>query len=46
VTEVGGLGSALDDEEDEDASEGLSMEEVERFREFLDNATPEDFGKL
>jgi uncharacterized protein len=45
VTEVGGLGSALDDEEDEDASEGLSMEEVERFREFLDNATPEDFGK-
>jgi uncharacterized protein len=42
VAEVAGLSAALDEDENDDTVE--SEEEVERFRRFLDNASPEDFG--
>lgn len=41
VAEVAGLATALGEEEDDGPAES---EEVERFRRFLDNASPEDFG--
>jgi uncharacterized protein len=41
VAEVGVVGPA---EEDEGPAETPAEEEVERFRRFLDNASPEDFG--
>jgi bifunctional DNase/RNase len=49
VAEVGGVGGALGEEEDEGAAEAVpedptAREELERFRRFLDNASPEDFG--
>jgi len=40
VTEVAGLPADLDEDEEEPPSE----EEVERFRRFLDSASPEDFN--
>ena len=44
VAEVAGLGGAQGDEDDESDAGPPSEEEVERFRRFLDNASPEDFG--
>jgi bifunctional DNase/RNase len=41
VAEVAGLSEALGEDEDEVVDES---EEVKRFRRFLDNASPEDFG--
>ena len=41
VAEVGVVGPA---DEDEGPAEPPAEEEVERFRRFLDNASPEDFG--
>jgi bifunctional DNase/RNase len=43
VAEVAGLGGAQGDEDDDADAGPPSEEEVERFRRFLDNASPEDF---
>ena len=32
------------DEDDEEATEGADLGEVEKFREFLEGISPEDFG--
>lgn len=47
VAEVAGLAAALgeDDDADKDPTDApVESEEVERFRRFLDSASPEDFG--
>lgn len=44
VAEVAGIGGAKGDEDDDTASGPPAEEEVERFRRFLDDASPEDFG--
>ena len=41
VAEIGGLG----DGDEDDESEENAQEEVERFRRFLDTASPEDFDR-
>ena len=43
VAEVAGLADAIADEEADEAAPE-ETEEVERFRRFLDSASPEDFG--
>jgi uncharacterized protein len=45
VAEVGVIGGAAEDPDAEGEGEPVSeQEELERFRRFLDNAEPEDFG--
>jgi uncharacterized protein len=45
VAEVAGLAAALGEEDEGTAGDApVESEEVERFRRFLDSASPEDFG--